>query len=423
MGRLALALAALLLAAPASAQQTIRISALSPTPALTGPELFYVVQGGLSKSVTFSAIQSSLGIGLVASVSNSDGSLTISPTVGAVVASLNLAHANTWTGAQTLSAALTYGGVTLANSVTGTGSMALSTSPSLVTPALGTPSAAVLTHATGLPISTGVSGLGTNVATALGAALNASTGLPNVDGAITTGHCLEWGPGVQDAGSTCAISSIANGSTVYSGGTSFGVVYDNSGVVNTTGAGTLGQALVSNGASAAPSYVSGVRTLLNTLTASNSATLTDIASMTASYSEYDIVFENLVPASSTVTCEIQVYSGAAYQATSYVGGMIYGNSGAASGFSETTFIPCSGPGTVNNAAPGVVASFHVSNPAGTSAPKGWFGAYGHPATTATFNAGTFYGEWSGGNGAITGFQVLFSSGNITSGVIKIYGSN
>ena len=39
--------------------------------------------------------------GGVTSVSNSDGTLTISPTTGAVVASLALGHANTWTGQQT----------------------------------------------------------------------------------------------------------------------------------------------------------------------------------------------------------------------------------------------------------------------------------------------------------------------------------
>ena len=62
---------------------------------------------------------------------------------------------------------LTYGGVTLSNAVTGTGKMVLDTSPTLVTPALGTPTSGTLTNATGLPISSGVSGLGTGVATAL----------------------------------------------------------------------------------------------------------------------------------------------------------------------------------------------------------------------------------------------------------------
>jgi len=48
-----------------------------------------------------------------------------------------------------MAGALTYGGVTLSNSVTGTGSMVLSNSPTLVTPALGTPASGVVTNLTG----------------------------------------------------------------------------------------------------------------------------------------------------------------------------------------------------------------------------------------------------------------------------------
>ncbi len=71
----------------------------------------------------------------------------------------------------------TSAGITAFNNITGytaagaTGTtstnLVFSTSPTLVTPNLGTPSAVTLTNGTGLPISTGVSGLGTGVATFL----------------------------------------------------------------------------------------------------------------------------------------------------------------------------------------------------------------------------------------------------------------
>lgn len=71
---------------------------------------------------------------------------------------------------------------------TGSGTFVGSNSPSLVTPALGTPASGTFTNCTGLPISTGVSGLATGIATFLGtpssanllSAMTTSTGTGNL---------------------------------------------------------------------------------------------------------------------------------------------------------------------------------------------------------------------------------------------------
>ena len=72
------------------------------------------------------------------------------------------------------------------------------TSPTLTTPALGTPASGVLTNATGLPISTGVSGLGTGVATFL-----ATPSSTNLRSALTD----ETGTGSAVFGTSPTISS------------------------------------------------------------------------------------------------------------------------------------------------------------------------------------------------------------------------
>jgi hypothetical protein len=66
---------------------------------------------------------------------------------------------------------------------TGTGSAVFATSPTLVTPNLGTPTSVTLTNATNLPVGTGISGLGTGVATALAVSVG-SAGAPVVNGGV-----------------------------------------------------------------------------------------------------------------------------------------------------------------------------------------------------------------------------------------------
>lgn len=109
---------------------------------------------------------------------------------------------------------------------TGTGNVVRATSPTLVTPVLGTPTSGTLTNCTGLPISTGVSGLGANVATFL-----ATPSSANLAAAVTD----ETGSGALVFANSPTIDAL----TVTSSLTSFGPIFT-TGTISTHAANRLG---------------------------------------------------------------------------------------------------------------------------------------------------------------------------------------
>ncbi len=108
------------------------------------------------------------------------------------------------------------------------------TSPTLTTPALGTPASGTLTNATGLPVDTGISGLGTGVATFL-----ATPSSSNLASAVTD----ETGSGALVFGTSPSIAS-----PTVTGTTKIAQILETTTVSATAATGTINYNVLTNGA-------------------------------------------------------------------------------------------------------------------------------------------------------------------------------
>jgi len=174
---------------------------------------------------------------------------------------------------------------------------------------------------------------------------------------------------------------------------------------------------------------SGALTLLEQHTASASATLDFTASISSTYDDYLVEFINVLSATNSVEFRMRVSTDGG---STYDGGANYGsnvtwfNTGGSSGaftINQTT-IRISGDTVSNDATLASIAgSYHLIAPGDTTRQKAMYGRF---TNAADVGGGAFRETVHADGGyqpttAYNAFQFYFSSGNIASGTIRVYG--
>lgn len=210
------------------------------------------------------------------------------------------------------------------------------------------------------------------------------------------------------------------------------VVGEGTAAVAEVGPGTAGFLLQSSGASADPVWVGGL-SLLNTLSPNGVATTNDTTSLTSTYANYMVAFENVAPSNATVagfnmtvaTTGTTFVTAGYYSQVASLGATLASTlSTSTAAFLLSSAVSTAAP-TGTSAAMGVSGFVTIMNAAGGASYKQIVGQTCWLTTTGgatAFWAGNIAGTFQVVSPVI-GVQFQFASGNIATGVIKIYGIN
>jgi hypothetical protein len=341
---------------------------------------------------------------------------------------------------------------------TGSGALVFATSPTLVTPTLGTPSSGTLTNATGLPLSTGVTGLlpvangGTATATpslVAGSNVTVSGTWPNqtiassnsggtvtsvsgtgtvqglsLSGTVTSSGNLTLGGTLSAVNLTSQVTGtlpVANGGTGATTLTSNNVIIGNgTSAVQFVAPSTTGNVLTSNGTTWTSAAASGGVTLLSTVTGTAVSTLLVNSGFTSTYDTYDLVIYGTATVNAAdirLRYELggSVITTSTYQFRRFDNTAVSDSAGSAAPASSASVLNVGN--SVQSSGESFTVTFRITNPASATLKKliTWTGA--SVRLEVTMNEGVVLNQ---GTTALTGIQIFPASGTITA-TARLYG--
>ena len=187
-------------------------------------------------------------------------------------------------------------------------------------------------------------------------------------------------------------------------------------VLQTNGSGALSFATPSSGL-----------TLLSTVTASNSATVDLETTFSSTYDSYLIVFSNAAPSANTNNIRVRLKINGTYQTSGYNYHAARPDNTSASYSAQTgnatDMINLMGGNVQNSRAtvPGSTSDMHIriNAPTSTATIKSisWNGSMVGTTNSPLFGSGQFVTSFE----ALTGVRFFYASGNILTGVFRLYG--
>ncbi len=265
------------------------------------------------------------------------------------------------------------------------------------------------------------------------------TGVTNIAGTTNiTGFLTNVGTAQFTGG-----SFLVNGSALFTSGT-FGIVGTTlvTGIVGIVGSSILTGTLTVSGTTVLTSVGTGVLianagivtsagglVLLATLSPNNVASTNNTSVFTSAYRTYEITFDNICPATQTTTFQMTVSTtGNAYVSGGYISVAMCNVSSVIVTDTSTSVLLLSGVRAttqlLTSTLQGLSGSIKLFNPAATTYNKHIVGAtsFATPGAIATTTLAQVQvnGQFNLST-ALNGVNFAFSSGNIQTGVIKIYG--